>query len=268
MYVVQVFLAGTLLGLGANGLQEDRPLTEMLSGPRWAVGPEISGFHYEEPGLMQEDGTLFGVALSYAHYYRKDFESRLFRFESGVAVGEVDYDGALMDGTPYQVDGNEELMINARGLWGSLWHTDDHADHLYLGLAYRYLQDDGSHDPAGYRRHSNYFYLPLGLRRDKPLKDDWFLGLTAEVDVLLAGYQVSEIAESPTDDSNVTNWQWPGVGLRGVAEFRCKTQSSDLSFAPFVQYWWVDDSRPSKSGLYVEPRNWSIQYGLQFIWRF
>lgn len=269
MNLVQILLAGALLGAGANELEESRPLGELLASSQWGVAPEFSWFHYEEPGVMEEEGTLYGVAISYTSYYRKEFEDRLFRFEGGVAAGEVDYDGALMDGTPYTVSGNDDIMVNARALWGPMWQTTDRATQLYLGLGYRYLFDDSSHDPAGYRRHSNYFYVPLGARRDKRLGDNWILGLTGEVDILLAGYQISEFPENPPEDnSNVENWQWPGVGLRGVAELRCKTEWLDLSVAPFVQYWWVDDSRPSKSGQWMEPRNWSLQGGLQLICRF
>jgi hypothetical protein len=268
MNLLHVVVAGALLGAGANKLEESRPERELLPSSQWAVAPEYSWFHYEEPGLMEEDGTLYGVAVSYTSYYRKPLENRLLRLEGGVAAGEVDYDGQLQDGTPYEVTGNDEIMINARVLWGPTWQTAEWANQIYLGFGYRYLSDDSSHDPAGYRRHSNYFYVPLGARRDQRLGDNWILGLSGELDVLIAGLQVSEVPESPTDPSNATNWQWPGVGVRGVAELRCKAEWLDLSLAPFVQYWWVDDSQPSKSGLWIEPRNWSLQYGLQLIWRF
>lgn len=268
MSMFQVLVMCALSVTASDDGQASAKLGEKLFTPHWAIAPEISSFHYDEPGIMEEDGTLYGLAVSYMRYYEGQFEARLLRLEGGISVGEVDYDGALMDGTPYRINGNDDLLANLRVLWGPLWEADTWANHVYLGLGYRYLNDDSSHDPAGYNRHSNYFYLPVGARADRSLGDDWYLGLTGEVDVLIVGRQISEIPESATDSSNVENWQWPGVGLRGTLELRRRTGSLDLALAPFVQYWWVDDSRPSSSGNWYEPRNWSLQYGLSLIWRF
>ncbi len=268
MNMIQILAACALLATGADDSQADMKLGEMLSAPRWAIAPEISWFHYEEPGVMEEEGTFYGVAACYTRFYRAQYEDGIFRVEGGFSVGDVDYDGALMDGTPYEMAGNDDYLANARILLGPLWHADTWANHLYAGFGYRYLQDDSTHDPHGYRRHSNYFYLPLGLKAYRTMNDNWYLELGGEVDLLIAGLQVSEIPESPTDPSNVENWQWPGVGLRGALALRHKTASSDLSLAPFVQYWWVDDSRPSSSRTWYEPRNWSLQAGVNLIVRF
>ena len=40
----------------------------------------------------------------------------------------------------------------------------------------------------------------------------------------------------------------------------------DFAAAPFLQYWWVDDSTASHG--WYEPQNQSFQYGLSLIWRF
>lgn len=268
MTALHVLAVCALLGATADEAQKETKLGEFLSTPRWSIAPEVSWFHYEEPGLMKEDGTFYGVRGTYTRWYPHAFENRILRIEGGFSAGRVDYDGSLQDGTPYQIEGNQDYLVNARLLWGPVWETATWANHFYYGLAYRYLQDDSTHDAAGYRRHSNYLYMPLGLRASRTLGGSWYLEAGAEVDVLLAGLQISEIPESDTDSSDVKNWQWPGLGLRGSVEARYKTESIDLALAPFVQYWWVDDSRLSASGWWYEPRNWSIQAGLNVIWRF
>lgn len=268
MNVLQALVMCIFLGTAADDPQADARLGEVLSAPRWAIRPEVSWFHYEEPGAMEEEGTLFGVAASYTRFYGASFQDKILRIEGGIAAGEVDYDGSLLDGTPYKIEGNNDCLVNARLLWGPLWHTDAWANYFHYGLGYRYLQDDSTQDPAGYRRHSNYLYLPLGLKADRPLGGNWYIELGGEVDVLLVGLQVSEIPESPTDRSNVENWQWPGLGARGSVELRHKTDSLDLAVAPFVQYWWLDDSALSSSRTWYEPRNWSLQVGMNVLWRF
>jgi hypothetical protein len=265
LHILAVF---ALFGMAADNPQADQKLGEMLSSPHWAVAPEVSWFHYEEPGVMEEEGTLSGVSASYTRYYRAPLEHRILKLEGGISAGEVDYDGSLLDGTPYTIEGNDDLMINARVLWGPLWETATWANYFHYGLGYRYLQDDSTQDPAGYRRHSNYLYLPLGVKAYRPLTGDWYVTLGGEIDVLIVGLQVSEIPESETDPSHVRNWQWPGFGSRGSLELRHKSDSLDVALAPFLQYWWVDDSRPSKSRMWYEPRNWSLQVGLNLLFRF
>jgi hypothetical protein len=268
MNVFYMVLTCALVGAATDHPQADRKLGEILSAPRWTIAPEVSWFHYEEPGLMKEEGVLYGVAASYSQYYRADYEDRIFRLEGGVSTGHVDYDGSLQDGTPYTIEANDDFLVNARLLWGPLWHTSTWADCFHYGLGYRYLQDDSTHDPAGYRRHSNYLYLPLGFRADRAVGGRWYFEWAGELDVLLLGLQVSEVPESPTDSSNVRNWQWPGFGARGSTEARYKTEAMDVAIAPFIQYWWVDNSRLSSSSTWREPRNWSLQVGLNLVWRF
>jgi hypothetical protein len=269
---IGILVTYALLAAGAEVPEAGMGLGERLSTPHWSIAPEVSWFHYEEPDIMEEEGMLYGVAVAYTRYTGSRFDDGIFRFEGGFSAGEVDYDGSLMDGTPYSSENNDDYLGNARLLWGPLWQTETWANHLYAGLGYRYLQDDSSDDPSGYRRQSNYFYLPLGARAYRTMGGDWYLELGGEFDVLLFGLQISEVEFSSEVDPNVTavrsveNWQWPGVGLRGSVAVRHKSASLDVAVAPFVQYWWVDDSA-SEDGLY-EPRNWSLQAGLNLILRF
>jgi hypothetical protein len=268
MNVLQVLAVCVLAGTAPADSSAERKLGDWLSAAHWAVAPEVSWFHYEEPGNMREHGWLYGVTASYTRTSRAQYEDQMLRLEGGFSAGQVDYDGALLDGTPYTMQGNDDYLVNARLLWGPLWQNTAWANHLYYGLGYRYLQDDSTQDPAGYRRHSNYLYLPLGLRAFRTLGGPWYLEAGTELDVLLIGLQVSEIPESPTDPSNVENWQWPGFGGRASAAARLRTGSLDLALAPFIQLWWLPDSALSSSSMWYEPRNWSYQAGLNLVCRF
>jgi hypothetical protein len=257
MNACHVLVVLVFLGTAADGQQADDLPVETLLAARWEIAPEVSWYRYEEPGVMENTGTLYGVAASYTHRDHPEF----WRLEGGVSAGEVEYDGALMDGTPYTMTGNDDLLVRVRILGGRLWQTEGWDNQFYGGLGYRYLNDDSTQDPHGYNRHSNYFYMPLGLRTYHELGDNWYLGLGGEFDVLLFGVQISDI------DGRVTNSQWPGFGARASVELRRSDSSLDLAVAPFVQYWWIDESDVSPEGWY-EPRNNTLQYGLSLVWRF
>ncbi len=271
MSVLQVLVLCALAGTAAEDSSTEMKLGDWLATSHWAIAPEVSFFHYEEPKHMRENGVLYGVTASYTRTSAAQYEDRMLRVEGGFSAGQVDYDGGLSDGTdyiPYTMKGNDDLLVNARLLWGPLWQSANWANYGYYGLGYRYLQDDSTHDPFGYRRHSNYLYLPLGLKAFRTLGGPWYLEAGAELDVLLIGLQISEIEESPTDSSDVENWQWPGFGLRTSVEARRKTGALDLALAPFIQLWWLPDSALSSSNTWVEPRNWSFQGGLNLVVRF
>lgn len=268
MSACHVLILCALVGMAPADAPGDEKLGDLLSASPWSVAPEVSWFHYEEPGLMRDEGVLYGVTAAYTRTSRAIYEDRLLRGEGGFSTGKVDYDGGLQDGTPYAMQGNRDYLVNARLLWGPLWQNATWANALHYGLGYRYLQDDSTQDPAGYRRHSNYLYVPLGLRASRAWGGAWYFEAGAELDVLLMGLQISEIAESETDSSNVRNWQWPGFGARGSVETRYKGASMDVALSPFIQYWWVDNSRLSSSNTWIEPRNWSLQVGLNLVFRF
>jgi len=246
-----------LLGAAEN---QDGPgaVANMLSAPRWEIAPQISFFQYDEPGIMNEEGILYGVAGAYTHGHGRDF----IRIDGEFALGTMDYDGSLSDGTPYQMDDCHDYLLNLRLLWGRQWAARSWDNQFYGGIGYRGLNDDSTDDPLGYDRQSAYFYVPLGLKTYHSLAGHWQIGLGGEVDLLLLGLQFSQVYH----DGVLTNMQWPGVGARASVELRHRSASADLALAPFLQYWWVDDSTAAHG--WYEPRNDSLQYGLSLIWRF
>lgn len=264
MSVCHVLMVCILLGAaGAPGAQG--AAADLLTAPHWEIAPEICVFQYEEPGMMRDKGILYGLAGAYAH----SRDNRLFRIEGEFAFGTVDYEGTLLDyegspvaGVSYTMEGNQDYLLNLRLLRGRQWETESWDNRFHIGLGYRGLNDDSTQDPAGYHRQSNYFYLPVGLKMYHDLADRWQIGLGGEFDLLLLGVQLTQIR----DDGTLTNLQWPGLGARASVELRRRTPSVDLAIAPFVQYWWVDDSTASHG--WYEPHNQSFQYGLNLIWRF
>jgi hypothetical protein len=259
MNVCQILMACLLVGTVTDDPQANEVLEEALSGPRWEIAPEVSFFRYREPGVMKDSGLLYGTGVAYT----RDRPRGLLRLEGSFSFGLVDYEGSLMDGTPYTMEKNRDYLLNLRLLRGYPWQACDWDNQFYAGLGYRGLNDDSTHDWAGYDRQSNYLYVPLGLKTYHGLAGHWQIGLGGELDLLLFGLQFSGTTE---EGDPVINLQFPGFGARASMELRHKTKSLDLAIAPFAQYWWIEESNTSHG--WYEPRNNTFQYGASLIWRF
>jgi hypothetical protein len=257
MNACQIVMICALLGTAAGEEPAGPVFREVLTGPAWEIGPEVSYFRYEEPDVLEETGVLFGLTGAYTHYN----DSQLFRIEGAFSGGSVD-DEVSRNDVPYTIYDNRDYLFGVRLLWGQQFPVDDWDDQLYIGLGYRGLCHDSCQDPNGYDRQSNYVYLPLALKTYYSLADQWQMGFGGEVDLLLIGIQGSDVPGKGW----VTNTQWPGFGARGSAELRHQIGGVSVAIAPFVQYWWVDKS--SVSDDYYVPRNNTLQYGLDVLFRF
>ncbi|MBN1508382.1 MAG: hypothetical protein JW955_16150 [Sedimentisphaerales bacterium] len=263
----------------ALALDDDAELVKSLLPLSWEIIPEVSVYTYREPGVMKNKGIFYSIAGSYTRWRLHEGDPAksdadggtpmswsLARIEARFGFGDVDYDGSYMDGTPLESAGNDDIVVDARVMWGMEWQGGVVVDAFYAGIGYRYLSDDSSSQPGGYLRESNYLYLPIGSRADFDLKGGWAFGLTGEIDVLLVGYQVSHLNDVDPRYPQVRNWQWPGVGLRGGVALRHRGTSLEVTVSPFVRYWWIAESDTSDG--YYEPENNTFEYGLSAAFRF
>jgi len=251
---------------------EEPDATAKVSRVRWEVAPEISYIRYKEPGYMKEDGVMYGINAS--AIYRapvskplfggpQDANSWMLRGDARFSWGEVDYDGALWDGTPYEVGDVKDAALEFRAMVGYDFANEIARTTPYLGLGYRYLRDDLSCDPLGYERESNYLYMPFGFEIHFPSVDEWSLGTTVEYDLLLWGEQKSHFGDSY---GTVENYQRTGNGFRASVRFEKSQPGVDFAIEPFVRLWWIAKS-DSANGV-IEPKNRSAEVGLRVIWIF
>lgn len=224
------------------------------------VGTEISSIHYKEPGLMEEKGTMYGVAGSYT------IENRfILRAEGRAAWGSVDYHnfevGAPIFEPEGTMEGIDDFIGEVRGLVGGgfvPWAT------FYTGVGYRYLRDDQagmatSNGSLGYLRESNYAYIPIGVRLRKSLGNGWSADLTPEIDSLVWGKQVSHMDAIPGFEM-VVNRQRSGHGVRASLDIIKETKAIKVSAGPFIRYWDIDKSDEHLG--FVEPNNDSTEIGM------
>ncbi len=231
------------------------------------VGAALSTITYKEPGTMEESGEMFGVVGSYT--YRNGI---MMKVEGSYAYGQVDYDGALQDGTPYQYDGIDDYLFELRGLIGYDFVLSPTTTITpYCGLGHRYLQDDAGEMPVGYDRESEYSYSPVGVTTKTDLENGWYVGVTIEYDIFLSGTQTSHMGDVASWIGDVENDQNDGYGVRGSLV----VQNQNLVIEPFFRYWDIDESDPVVIGVIgnqfvalFEPENNSTEIGLKVAWKF
>lgn len=236
------------------------------------LGIEISHITYDEPGVMEEKGVMWGFLGSYT--YRDNW---MLRTEGRFSFGQVDYDGQLSDGTSYTIDDIDDYMWEFRGLAGYDFPILT-ATMLtpYIGFGYRYLNDDPSFDPAAYERESNYFYSPIGIETTTELQNGWSVGLTIEYDLFWKGIQKSHLGDFAAGLDTVENDQEDGYGIRGSIKFQKKSEKVDYVIEPFIRYWDIGKSEETSvtySGMPIglvlyEPANDSTEFGIKFVAKF
>ncbi len=232
-------------------------------------GYEISHIKYEEPDIMRQEGIMHGIKGSYTWT-----DSFFLKVEGRVSYGKVDYSSPI-SGT---MDNIDDYLVEMRLTGGyDIKLLTGLSLIPYGGIGYRYLLDDSSgmvtsEGDYGYRRESNYLYIPLGINLTREFSGRWSLGLTGEYDLFITGRQVSHLSDVHPGYNDIVNKQKSGYGLRASMELKKRFKSIGIALSPFIRYWNIDESEHAdlkwygtKIGEAWEPKNNSMEYGLGII---
>ena len=231
-----------------------------------SLGIYTSDITYTEPNVMQEEGVLKGVIGKVNFDRGGAFQS----FEAYYSVGKMDYVGSGV------INDIPDKVFEIRGLFGRDFKLNK-ALRLspYLGLGYRYLNDDSSGllsstGASGYEREQVYFYMPIGFELKNSRE---FLGLNIssriEYDYFISGKNNSHLGDVGDTYDNVTLDQHNGYGYRLSVVFTKKLNNgSSLTIAPFYRYWHIEDSEVTYDSVnrgWIEPDNYSKELGISLI---
>lgn len=230
------------------------------------LGLSLSDYRYEEPTVgMSLDGSQSGVRGAYT----RGFADTLFgRTEVRAAYGEPDYRSADSGGA----DAQPNFIFETRALIGrDFFPAAGVALAPYAGIGYRYLYSDlrgeTSTGAVGYRRYSQYAYLPFGLAARFGLGEQWVLVPTVEYDYFVAGRQQSMLSDTGLGLADAKNRQNKGLGYRAALML----EHGHFRVGPWVQVWTIKASetvRVSATLVGREPRNDTREAGLAVDYRF
>ena len=252
------------------------PIDTLRTHTGQEVGVTISHYKYEEPNFMSLEAMKLGI--DYSTTLTVD-DSWFMRLDGRYATGDADYESA---GTGSSND-IPDWYAEIRALIGTDYVFNDFILAPYSGLGYRYLfndlRGDTSSGAVGYRRESEYFYLPIGVTHRVALSEGSQLENNLEFDYLLNGQQTTHFEDLAghgnfTYGQELKNGQDRGYGRRASS----MSLQGNWSVGPYVTYWDIEDSETNTSivgigGSYYlmsgkEPANNTLEYGIKGAYRF
>ena len=253
----------------------------------FSLGAEYFYAKYEEPGLISQDGMMYGFNGLYQYrpssgQFLHNPIANVMGIEGMYAKGNLDYSSPSQNNI--QVD-KRNYMFEIRGILGQEFVHEDYTLMLYSGFGYRYLNDDDNGELHsgfyGYEREESYYYLPVGFETNHDFNNENSIALKGEFDLFLAGNQFSHASDGnkyldplahPNDDLSFD--QKHGYGVRGSIAFSHQTEFIGIVFEPFVRYWHIEDSDivygyvDGSYDPYIEPENKTTEAGIKLAVQF
>jgi len=235
------------------------------------VKPESFYFNYWELDdnhnlFMKEYGLMQRISLSYLYN-----SNILYKVECRFAYGQISYEGSTSYGHPVKLSNVCDYMFEIRELIGiQLLINSDLAMSTFFGLGYRNLNDElGQASYLGYKRESNYLYLPFIIQTCAIINSKAHINNEFEYDLFLLGIQNSYLSNFNPNYNDVTNIQHQGFGLTNNISFSVPLNNLILSTELFFRYWHIEKSYLSylkNNGVNVryvwEPENNTIEIGI------
>lgn len=258
--------AGLLVGLTLSSAVLAQSPSPVATRGGFEVGGQVSDYDYEEPDFgVRIDGTQIAFVGAYTLRAGDDFFAR---FELRSAYGELYYkstDTGSKDSVPNSI-------LEGRALMGAdLLPEEGVGVTPYFGIGYRYLFNDlrgfTSTGAIGYRRHSRYLYLPLGVTMRFRAGEKWVIAPTVEYDYFIRGEQETMLSDTGLGFVDVTNRQRKGYGYRASLMF----ERDNIAFGPWIHGWEIEDSDivPIGGGEFgLEPKNETLEAGIEVKYRF
>lgn len=219
----------------------------------------------QKPKFMENEGGLYGAFGEYKLHVN-NMHALLpdaFMLEGNIKGGTIDY---TSDGSGSR-DGDGQFLAEARVLLGKEFQAANTIKLTpFLGFGYRYLNDENSNkrtttSHSDYERESNYWYIPVGVKMNSQINQDWALDVSAEYDIFIEGEQKSHLSDVRSYYPNITNQQNYGYGVRASIDLVKKTDSVGFLVGTYMRWWDIADSNYMYGG--YEPENQTIETGLR-----
>lgn len=216
--------------------------------------------------FMSNTGNKYGVSAAWIKTIGDDYYVIV---DARYAIGDVKYKSASGTGNV------SDEVFEGRMVVGSETVIDNYLLSSYLGIGYRRLDNDlrdlGS---GGYRRTSQYLYIPIGVTHRFLLDGKSRISTNIEYDYFVQGEQKSYLSDVDAQHARIfgdlVNKQKKGYGVRINSAY----EKQNWSIGGFLNYWNISDSEKNYyvdgAFLYTvyEPKNDTKEIGLEIKYRF
>ncbi|MEJ2362410.1 MAG: hypothetical protein P8Z75_13500 [Gammaproteobacteria bacterium] len=239
--------------------------------PGTELGIQYSDYKYQETVngafFMSNKGNKIGLTwTSISDEIGKDWHAI---WDLRYAFGDDTYNSA--SGTGTAPDRLWDLRIMAGK--DHINQDQDFVLFTFGGLAYRTLTNDlRKVGPGGYRRVSEYFYVPLGITFRNRISSDTRISTSIEYDYFVKGSQLSQLSDINPALNDLKNNQTKGYGYRATITY----EKPQWSVGLFYYYWNIGASDfgtvtlidGTPIGIGQEPKNDTKELGIELKRRF
>lgn len=252
--------------------------TKVPDTHQFQIGIEGQHYVYKEPSVkINFKSFMAGMNVRYA-YVPNTYALYL---ESRCLYGKAKYDGFFSSGTPYKQSNIPSWISETRLLVSAKFPKGNLTYEPMAGIGYRYKSDHTS-DP-GYKRISQYWYVPIMYALHYDASNDWSISARLEYDIFLKGIQISHGTlkakniyrqHTGSDLPPVTHKQKSGYGLKAEVLAYTSINDHSVSFGPYFHYWNINSSTECKNHEWpyfiasYEPKNNTVEAGLKLSYHF
>lgn len=231
------------------------------------IGVVLDYWHYEEPGLMEDIGGLFGVEYEFK---KTPYDFIYTQFNAEFQLGRTQYIGQdLATRSPLEFD-QTNTVIMLQSYFGVLLHVASLHTHIIpkLGLLIRGLRDHDDEFTGDYQRDQNYTVIPVGADIVVQRTNGHLITFGAWVSANFKGRNKTYLTDIGGSE-DLTFAQNKGSGAEISLSY-----SNDTSYASIVYRTWDVEDSESKTALvprisphplnFYEPENRTTAIGFRF----
>ncbi len=232
----------------------------------FVVGADVAAsFKYEEPGLMKETGTLYGL---YGRWERSNVGPGTVAVSASYLAGGLDYEGSTQSGIPVKSN-TDDFITEIVATYGWDFRGPVYEQRPYIGLGYRYWNDrikDSATSTGvpvfGYEREVSYLYAPLGIRFNGGLASNWTWATRVQYKYFIEGQVRTHLEDVDPGFNTLENKQSSGYGYDIAATFMRLFGGGGvkgLAIEPYYSYWSIKQSDNATVTYYGTP----VGYGYE-----
>lgn len=227
------------------------------------LGVGFSSYTYEESEIMSLEAKKVSIHYTLTHAFDQinscEYGGWFIQSQFDYANGKADYQSPISG----NINDTPNWYVNTYLIAGKDFHMGRYALSPHIGIGFRYLYNDLRTNDIrqGYRRHSKYTYIPIGITHKTDAFKNYTVSTTIKYLHLLKGVQDVKLSDQNSTAKDVRLYQPKGYGL----QIESMLKSNDWAIGPAINYWEINQSNTDGSPAVYEPKNNTLEFGFKLV---